>query len=163
MLVETNCRLWWSKAYWKGTNYCQLQFCKHYVLGKQTRVKIDLVIHDTKMDSKLCSQWCVGTYQNNFFGRYALFCFFCWWLFKKKRGRIWWITKMKYWAYFWNRRKLSRLRLVERSKDFTKIMVVNKRMINFYKYVKMRLLCDISLFKIHHNRTGWQNAWTRLY
>ena len=32
----------------KGTNTCKFKFCEHYILGKQTRVKFGLAIHDTK-------------------------------------------------------------------------------------------------------------------
>ena len=39
----------------KGVNSCKLEFCEYCILGKQTRVKFGLVIHDIKRDFGLCS------------------------------------------------------------------------------------------------------------
>ncbi|KAL9432327.1 hypothetical protein AB3S75_027365 [Citrus x aurantiifolia] len=52
-------------------------------------------------------------------------------------------------------KKMVETQTSQKVKSFAQTMVVSTRVIHFFKYAKMRVLCDTSLFEIHHNRMGW--------
>ncbi|KAG8493414.1 hypothetical protein CXB51_010989 [Gossypium anomalum] len=125
--------------------------------GKQTRVKFGPTIHNTKgiLDYVHSDVW--GPTKVASLGGMHYFVTFVddysrkvWaYLMKRKNKVLDAFLKWKKMVETQTGRKVKRLR----SDNGTEY-----KNYPFLQYVKMRALCDTSLFGIHHSRMGWQNA-----